>query len=192
MLLSGPPMVPVAADDITKMLMKAEKPPMVSTISQERDRRPQEGEGHVPEPSPRRAPSIAAASCSSTGTDVRPARKTTMVQPMPFQMPRIGDGPEGGGGLGEPRDVLADDAQDVMEQPVQDPVLAVVEPYEDQRHDDPAGDDRQVVHEAQQATPAEPLVEQERCRESEDELPGDRDHRVADRRPERLPEQWVG
>ena len=61
-----------------------------------------------------------------------------MVQPTPFQMPSTAMAQSAVDWLGQPRDVLVDDAERVDEQPVEDARLAVVEPHEDERDDDPA------------------------------------------------------
>ena len=101
------------------------------------------------------------------------------------------DRPQRGRRLGEPGDVLLDQPEHVLEEPVQRARLTVVEIQEDERDDDPARDDRQVVHETKHVPARDALVEEQRCAETEHQLTHDGHDRVADGRGERAPEERV-
>src|SRR5206468_3135056 len=100
---------------------------------------------------------------------------------------RRDDRPHREAGIAEPGHPVAEHAE-TQEDVVDDPVVRLVEPFPDERHDHARHDPRQERHGPHEGAAAEGLVEQERGGEAAEELqrdgPEDPDERVPEREPE--------
>ena len=135
------------------------------------------------------APSIAAASCSSSGTPCRPARKQddreADVLPRDHDEERVEDEPQ----VGEPE--LHEPAEtDAPQRRVDEPVR--LEDLQEENGGDRLREDvRREEDQPEDAAPAERPVEQQRDAERERELQADRERDEDRVVPHRLPEGGV-